>query len=125
MVLRRISFSPQRRDGALSVSKAGDILTINGDPFDFSVIPDGASLPADAVGSEWVTGEVSRQGGDLRITLILPHGPNPSASVAFPADIVDPADGVIAVPFDPEPEPEPEPVEPEQQPAAPETQPEA
>lgn len=101
----RISFSPQLRDGKLVVVKAGDVLTINGDPFDFSVIPEGATLPADAVGSEWVVGEVSRQGGELRITLLLPHSINASPVVTFPADIVGPADGPVSVPSDPEPAP--------------------
>lgn len=116
----RISFSPQRRDGLLSLFKAGEVLTINGDPFDFSVIPEGATLPADAVGSDWVVGEVSRQGGELHITLLLPHGPSPSPVTAFPSDIVGPADGPVPVPVDPVPEPLVE-----ELPAAPETQPEA
>jgi hypothetical protein len=100
----RISFSPMRRDDALTVSKAGDVLTINGDPVDFSVIPDGASLPAAAVSNEFVVGTIERIDGDLHVTLILPHGPIPSETVAFPSDIIDPPDGPIAVPHDVEPD---------------------
>lgn len=103
----RISFSPQRRDDALTVTKAGEVLTINGDPIDFTVIPDGASLPAEAVSSEFVTGTIERIAGDLHVTLLLPLGPNPSQAVAFPADIINPPDGPIDVPADPAPvEPE-------------------
>ncbi|MBD1602473.1 hypothetical protein [Pseudomonas typographi] len=94
----RIKLSPVRRDDAISVVKAGDVLTINGDVFDFSVIPDGATLPAAAVSSEWVCGDVSRTDGELTLTLILPHGYPYSQEQAFPADITDPADGDIALP---------------------------
>ena len=44
-----ITLNPQRRDDALDVSKSGDTLTINGSAYDFSVIPNGATLPASAV----------------------------------------------------------------------------
>lgn len=98
----RIHLSPIRSDESLAVSRAGDVLTINGEPFDFSAIPDGASLPADAVASAFVVGTVERVAGELRITLMLPHGPNPPASMAFPADIVDPADGPIILPAEEE-----------------------
>lgn len=99
----RISFSPQRRDDVLAVVKAGETLTINGSSFDFAGLPDGATLPAGEVPCDWITGAVERIGGDLHLTLILPHGPNPSAAVAFPAPIIDPPDGPLAIPRDPEP----------------------
>src|SRR4051812_22159334 len=46
VVLMRISFSPQRRDHVLIVSKNGDVLTINDETFDFSALPNGATLLA-------------------------------------------------------------------------------
>lgn len=101
-----ISFSPQRRDDVLTVSKAGDVLTINGDPVDFSIIPDGATLPAAAIGNEWIAGPVERIDGVLHVTLLLPHGPDPSPAVAFPEPITVAADGPIAVPADPQPQEE-------------------
>lgn len=97
----RINLAPQRRDGTLSVLKAGDVLTINGEVFDFSAIPDGADLPGDAVACEFVVGTVSRITGDLNLTLIVPHGPNPSQQVAFPSALINPPDGALALPFDP------------------------
>lgn len=96
----QISFSPQRRDGALTLSKAGDVLTINGDVVDLSAIPDGADLPADAIDNEWIVGTVRRVDGDLHVTLLLPLGADVSQSARFPADIVDPQDGLIALPGD-------------------------
>lgn len=98
----RITFSPQRRDDALAVSRSGDVLTINGDAVDLSAIPDGATLPADAIDNEWIAGEVHRIDGVLHVTLLLPHGANPSPAVAFPEPITVTEDGPIAVPQDQE-----------------------
>lgn len=100
----RITFSPQRRDGELIVFKSGDVLTINGAVFDLSAIPDGATLPAGAIDSDWIAGEVHRIDGVLHLTLLLPHGPNPSQSVAFPESITVTSDGPVEVPRDPEPQ---------------------
>ncbi len=96
----QICFSPQWRDETLSLSKTGDMLTVNGQAFDFSVVPDGATLPQEAISSDWFAGPVERIGGELHITLILPHGPNPSQAVAFPQPITVNADGPIEVPSD-------------------------
>jgi hypothetical protein len=99
----KISLSPQRRDDALEVVKAGDTLTFNGASFDFSALPDGAAIPAGDVPCEWIAGPVERIAGELHLTLILPHGATPSQSVAYPAPIIDPADGPISLPADPAP----------------------
>lgn len=99
-----ISFSPCRCDDTLTVSRAGDVLTINGDPVDLSVIPDGATLPAGAIDNEWIAGPIERIDGVLHVTLLLPHGPNPSQAVAFPDPITVTSDGPVAVPHDPQPE---------------------
>ena len=94
----KITLSPVRRDSQLTVGKQGDTITINGVAYDFSVIPDGATLPASAVDCEFITGNVERINGVLHLSLILPHGPNPSQAVAFPAPIINPADGVLELP---------------------------
>ena len=96
-----ITLTPQRSDDRLEVSKAGDILTINGQQFDFTSLPDGAIIPAGDVPSPWVFEAVKRIGGVLHLTLILPHGPNPSLPVAFPAPLVNPPDGALTLPSDP------------------------
>lgn len=83
-----------------SVSRAGDVLTINGESFDLSQLPEGATLPATAIESDYFTGPVERLNGELHLTLRLPHGPNPSHSVAFPEPISVMADGPVALPFD-------------------------
>lgn len=97
----KIALSPSRRDDVLTVVKAGDVLTINGAAFDFSALPDGATIPAGEIPCEWIIGPVERVAGRLHFTLILPHGGNPSEAVAFPAPIDNPPDGALALPFDP------------------------
>lgn len=99
----RIKLTAQRRDDVLTLIKTGDVLTINGAAFDFSSLPDGASIPAGEVPCEWLAGPVERVDGELRLTLILPHGANPTQAVAFPVAITDPPDGVIVLPADPAP----------------------
>lgn len=107
----QIRLSPQRRDDTLEVTKAGEVLTINGVAFDFSALPDGATIPLGEVPCDWLVGPVERIGGELRLTLILPHGANPSQDVAFPAPLVNSPDGLLALPSDPPPGPVVEAVE--------------
>lgn len=93
-----INLLPQRRDDVLEVAKAGDVLAINGEAFDFSTVPEGGTVKADDIPTDWISGDVTREGGEIRLTLILPHGPNPPQEVAFPQPITVTADGPIALP---------------------------
>lgn len=93
-----ISLSPQRRDDTLSILKSRDILTFNGVEYDFSVIPDGATLPRDAVDCPWLVDDIHRIDGVLHLKTILPLAADASAAARFPAPIVDPADGVLEFP---------------------------
>ncbi len=99
-----IILSPVRLDETLHATLAGDALTLNGETFDFSQMPEGGTLPAEAIASDWIPGPVSRIDGELHLTLRLPHGPNPSRKVAFPEPVTVTQDGPIALPFDPVPE---------------------
>lgn len=93
-----IKLNPQRRDDQITVIKSGDTLTINGEMFDFSDIPEGATLPADAIDSDYFSGPVERIDGTLHLTLTLPHGGNPQPHMAFPEAIIDPPDGEVELP---------------------------
>ena len=93
-----IKLSPQRRDDRLTVKKSGDKLTINGKAYDFSKLPDGATLPTEAHDCEWILGGVDRVDGELNLTLILPHGANAPETTRFPRPIINPADGKINLP---------------------------
>lgn len=93
-----IKLCPQRRDDSLVVSKRSDVLTINGERFDFRELPEGAVLPSSAVDCDFVLGDITRVGGDLVITLLLPCGPEATDSANFPFDIVNPPDGNVSLP---------------------------
>lgn len=92
-----IRFSPMRRDDRLTLSRQGDVLSINGEAFDFSALPEGALLPREAVDCAWLASGVTRQDGVIHLTLILPHGPKASQQSLFPAP-ADAPEGDIPVP---------------------------
>jgi hypothetical protein len=93
-----INLCPVRSDLELQVIKVGSTLTINGEVFDFSVIPDGATLPAEAVSSDFVIGEVKRVAGELELTILMPHGAAATEAARFPQPIIDPEDGPLEFP---------------------------
>lgn len=94
----RISFLPQRRDDALEVHKQGDILTINDEAYDFSILRDGDDLPEAAfIGTDFIDGPVMRIGGAVHLTLRLPYLRG-NRHVDAPPDLVDPPDGALMLP---------------------------
>lgn len=101
-----IHFSPNYRDGTLTLERAGDTLIINGDPVDLSGVVEGEPLDWDEAYDlhPMLAGPVARTDGVLSLTLTLPHGPNPSPAVAFPEPVTVTQDGPIEVPREPEPE---------------------
>lgn len=96
----QITLSPVRMDETLAASMVGDVLLLNGQAFDFTQLPEGATLPAEAISSHWIVGPVKRIDGEIHLTLILPHGPNPSPAVAFPEPIRVTKAGAVKLPFD-------------------------
>ena len=94
----KIKLSPVRLDETLAVFVAADVITANGQAYDFSQLPEGATLPAEAIESDHFVGTVERINGELILTLRLPHGPNPSQAVAFPQPITVTADGLVELP---------------------------
>lgn len=93
-----ITLTPTRMDTPLSLHRVGDILTINGEAFDFTGLPEGATLPASAVASPMLTGDVTRAQGLLCLTLTLPHGASAPPQTLFPAPLLLTADGSVALP---------------------------
>ncbi len=96
----RITFSPIRWDRTLELEKtSGDRLRINGELFNFNTLPEGGTIPAGAIPSDWIVGPVERVDGEVFLTLNLPHGPLPPGKAAVaPPTITVTADGPIAVP---------------------------
>lgn len=94
-----IIFSPSRRDEALTLSRTGDALEINGETFDFSVVPNGATLPKSAIACDLISGPVERDvAGNLTVRLILPHGANAPETARFPDPITLTCDGPVDLP---------------------------
>nr|WP_319389628.1 hypothetical protein [uncultured Cohaesibacter sp.] len=101
----KLTLIPQRRDDVLSLSLAGDVLTINGEALDLSDIPAGATLPREAVICAWLASDIERdEDGTLRLSLILPHGfiadpwSDAAKAVLYPAVIEVTEDGEITLP---------------------------
>jgi hypothetical protein len=100
-----IDLSPVRRDDRPEVHRAGDVLTVDGVAHDFGPLPEGAVLPRAAVACDWLASDVTREGGVIRLTLILPHGPVPWPAppeadiVLHPAPLVLTDDGLVALPI--------------------------
>lgn len=94
----KINISPQRRDDTLRVSRAGAILIVNGESFDFSRMNDGDTLPASAIKCEWFVNQVDNVGGELELTLLLPLPQNYSPAQAFPVPLLDVPDGEVLFP---------------------------
>jgi len=93
-----VRFSPMRHEETLALSKSGDILTVNGDPFDFSTIPEGTGLSPDDMPSDWIT-QVDRDvSGKLTVTMILPIAADAPMEARFPEALADVADGAVPLP---------------------------
>ena len=93
-----ITFIPQRRDDLLTLERDGDVLILNGERFDFTPLPDGATLPRDAIACSWLASDVERIGGALHLSLILPYGAGTAQGLLHPAPVIDPADGPVPLP---------------------------
>lgn len=96
----KIRLSPQRCDAQLHLAQEGDTLFINEEPFDFSQIPEGATLPCHAIQSEWIVSDVLRKNGELCLTLLLPHGASAPDETLSPATIITQDGEVPLPPFD-------------------------
>lgn len=94
----KITFTPMRLDTTLSLSRTGDVLTLNGTAFDFGPLPEGATLPRDAIKCGWIAGDVRREDGLLIVPLILPHGADAPDATRFPEPLTLTSDGSVVLP---------------------------
>jgi hypothetical protein len=93
-----IQFTPVRDDQRLALETAGDVLIINGERFDFSELPEGSELPAQAISSRWFVGPVTRRDGELSVSLLLPHGAHAHPEALYPKPITTSSDGAVQLP---------------------------
>lgn len=101
-----LTLSPVRMDTVLTASRCGDVLTLNGQAYDFSDLSEGESRPEPDC--PYLMGPVVRVGGVLRMTLLLPHGARPPQETLFPQSILMAEDGPIPLPPFEEPESDPD-----------------
>ena len=94
----KISFLPIRSDDQLSLERQDSVLTINGEAFDFTDIPDGATLPREAVACEWLAGDITREDGVICLTLLLPHGASAPETALFPETLELGENGAVELP---------------------------
>jgi hypothetical protein len=92
-----IEFTPQRSDDHLTLERQGDTLIVNDQPLDFSPLPEGAELPAEAVDCAFLIGSITRKDGVLRFRMILPHGPNATEAERMPQPLLVTKDGPISL----------------------------
>ncbi|OHO97168.1 hypothetical protein HMPREF2581_24690 [Pseudomonas sp. HMSC057H01] len=85
-------------DEHLSLVRIGDVLTVNGQVFDFTPLPDGGEVPAEAIGSEWFAGPALRRAGRLELILRFPLAADASAAARFPEPLLIEADGPVELP---------------------------
>jgi len=67
----------QRRDDRLEIQQMGDVLTLNGEVFDFSDLPEGGRLAQVDLACVWLASDVVRQEGEIHLSVIDPLGPEP------------------------------------------------
>lgn len=92
----RISFLPQLNDDTLVLERtAPDRLRINGELFNFGPLQDGDVLPS--VPCEWIVGPVTREDGEVRLTLRIPYQVS-RMNVQDPPAITVTEDGPITLP---------------------------
>ncbi|GLE86609.1 hypothetical protein VNPA120661_69490 [Pseudomonas aeruginosa] len=99
MIIKLSPYAPLPcSDERLSLSRDGDVLIVNGQVFDFTPLPDGGELPAEAIGSEWFAGPALRRAGGLELILRFPLADDASAAARFPEPLLIEADGPVELP---------------------------
>lgn len=79
-----IRWTPVRSDDPFEVSVAGDVLTINGENFDFGPLEENSVLPYEAINSIYFTGEATRIGGQIVVDVVLFLKYEASEAARFP-----------------------------------------
>ncbi len=64
MIIKLSPYAPlPGSDERLVLARVGEVLTVNGQSFHFTPLPEGGELPAEAIGSERFAGPVVRREG--------------------------------------------------------------
>lgn len=93
-----ITLSPVFGAVPIDLEKRRSALIVNGETFDFGFLADGDRLPREAVSGDWLASDVVRSGGEIQLTVMLPHGSNAPEETRFPSPITVTQDGPVALP---------------------------
>lgn len=89
-----------RADSRKEYHVNGDTLTVDGEAFDFTPIPEGATLPAGAVDGDWLASDVTRTNGEIYLSVAMAHGVNAPHETLFPEVITETSGLVDFPPYD-------------------------
>ena len=109
--MMKFTFWPDLVDWPIKVSVSGDVLTVNDESIDLSVIPEGYRLPGSATGNKFfIESEyVERLDGVLYVNLRLPvswDSPEEYRNPVTPL-VINVADGDVLLPDTTPPQPQP------------------
>lgn len=93
-----IELSPILGNKEMLLDVEGDKVYINGEEFDFTELPEGATLPSGAIDSDYFEGEVTRINGRLKMCIVMPHGDNAPIETCYPQPIHVLEDGSVTLP---------------------------
>lgn len=92
----KISLSSQFSENVLRLEKSGNILKVNGTPYDFSNLNDGDEIPADAIDNDIIVGSITKDNGVVNLTIVRPYkNVNAPESVCFPEPLILTNDGEV------------------------------
>lgn len=94
----KVNYIPMRADHRPVYERRGDALVIDGEVFDFTDLPEGGTLPAEAVASECVWGTVARTDGQIEVSLLLTFAAGAPHETRFPTPVVMTGDGEVPQP---------------------------
>lgn len=101
-----IKFSPQIRDSITEFVKIGNNLTVDGELLDLDSIPNGSTVPSEAIDVNSVNSIIKDISGNITIELVWTYSDSNDWISSWPADLIDPIDGIIAPIESTKPEPE-------------------
>ncbi|MGU3577107.1 hypothetical protein ACLBWZ_16450 [Brucellaceae bacterium C25G] len=92
----KITLSPQYSNAILTVVKSGNVLTINGTPYDFTPLNDGDEIPSEAITNDLIIGGITKREGVVSITMVMPYSNiNAPEHIRFPVPIMLVEDGEV------------------------------
>ena len=93
-----LTLSPVLSDEQTTINVQDDALTVNGQTFDFGPLAEGAALPAAAINSSLICGDVTRINGKINVTVRFAHVQDASEADRFPRPLTITKNGPVELP---------------------------